>query len=203
MLYVPLQNHPKINIHNVTSILFLFCVLECHLWIPTWSAREEVCLHYIPDKQLKRQTFHAKRDGREREGIVEGNKWKSIVTGSSPVIYGPILILSSCPDHHHHQQPPVNAGKLNIVQRESQKVPLFPKLSPTDNVKRISTTVPYSISVSQQKNALLLFLVEVTSLVLKYSYTTKQRREYGCVRSGLWETEIESAYVFWRQYNII
>jgi len=159
MLYVPLRSHSKINIQQVMSILFLFCVLEYHLWIPTWSAREEFCLHCIPAKQLKRQTFHAKRDGREREGIVEGNKWKSIVTGSSPVIYGPILILSSCPDHHHHEQSPVNAGKLNIVRRESQKVPLFPKLSPTDNVKRISTTVPDSISVSQQKSALLLFSV--------------------------------------------
>jgi hypothetical protein len=88
---------------------------------------------------------------------VERNKWKSIVTGPSPVIYGHILILSSCPDHHHHQQSPVNAGKLNIVRRVFQKVPLFPKLSPTDHAKPISAPIPSFLSVSQQKNALLLF----------------------------------------------
>jgi hypothetical protein len=104
------------------------------------------------------------------------------------VIYGHILILFSCPGHHHHEQSPVNAGKLNIVRGISQKVPLFPKLSPTDHAKPISTLVPSFLSVSQQKNALLLLLFEATSLNLKHILTSEQSHDgcfiVGCGQSG-------------------
>jgi hypothetical protein len=88
------KTHLKNIVYKCTPNFFVGLCQSTTCKFPFWvPEKRSVCTALLLDSSNIKH-FTRNRTPQWREKVVEKNKWKSIVTGSSPVIYDPILLLS-------------------------------------------------------------------------------------------------------------